>query len=172
MRPLPPIAESDRLYARAAKLIPAGTQTLAKGPRQHVLGVAPKYLARGKGCRVWDVDGNELIDMSMAIGPLVLGYASEADKRARIWSSKHRDAFGHRESNGQEVARLAIGNQRDGVGKCVMPPDEPRHPLIGHARHCSERHSSVGHPFDRGTHYGKRLVREAIRMVGHRSRQP
>ena len=84
MRPLPPIAESDRLYARAAKLIPAGTQTLAKGPRQHVLGVAPKYLARGKGCRVWDVDGNEFIDMSMAIGPLVLGYANEAVDRAIV----------------------------------------------------------------------------------------
>jgi len=40
--------------------------------------VAPKYLRRGKGCRVWDVDGNEYLDFNMAIGPLALGYAYPA----------------------------------------------------------------------------------------------
>lgn len=50
------------------------TQTLAKGPGQYINGVAPKYLKRGKGARVWDVDGNEFLDYNMAIGPLSLGY--------------------------------------------------------------------------------------------------
>jgi glutamate-1-semialdehyde aminotransferase len=36
------------------------------------------YLARGKGARVWDVDGNEYLDWQMGIGPLVLGYAHDA----------------------------------------------------------------------------------------------
>jgi glutamate-1-semialdehyde 2,1-aminomutase len=74
----PPIARSQALWARSRGLIPAGTQTLAKGPGQHVDGVAPKYLARGKGARVWDVDGNEYLDMTMAVGPLSLGYAHPA----------------------------------------------------------------------------------------------
>jgi glutamate-1-semialdehyde aminotransferase len=73
---LPIITRSDALYERAKPLIPALTQTLAKGPGQHVRGVAPKYLQRGKGSHVWDVDGNEYIDFSMAIGPLSLGYAN------------------------------------------------------------------------------------------------
>jgi glutamate-1-semialdehyde 2,1-aminomutase len=73
-RHYPDITESERLWARAAGLIPGGTQTLAKGPGQFVDGVAPKYLRRGRGARVWDVDGNEYLDMSMAVGPLVLGY--------------------------------------------------------------------------------------------------
>jgi glutamate-1-semialdehyde 2,1-aminomutase len=72
----PDITRSDAWYARAAGLIPAATQTLAKGPGQYVRGVAPKYLARGKGCHVWDVDGNEFIDYQMGIGPLSLGYAN------------------------------------------------------------------------------------------------
>ena len=72
----PDISRSDAWYARAEGLIPAGTQTLAKGPGQYVRGVAPKYLARGKGCRVWDVDGNEYLDYQMGIGPLSLGYAN------------------------------------------------------------------------------------------------
>ncbi len=71
----PVLIESDRLYARAVGLIPAVTQTLAKGPGQYVRGVAPKYLARGRGAWVTDVDGNEFLDMTMGVGPLVLGYA-------------------------------------------------------------------------------------------------
>lgn len=71
---LPTITESNELFGRAEGLIPARTQTLAKGPGQYVNGVAPKYLVRGKGSRVWDADGNEFLDYNMAIGPLSLGY--------------------------------------------------------------------------------------------------
>jgi glutamate-1-semialdehyde aminotransferase len=74
----PGIEESNRLYERALGLIPALTQTLAKGPGQYVRGIAPKYLSRGKGSHVWDVDGNEFIDYNMAIGPLSLGYCYDA----------------------------------------------------------------------------------------------
>jgi len=74
----PDISESEKLYARATGLIPAYTQTLAKGPTQYVDGVAPKYLQRAKGSHVWDVDGNEYIDFNMAIGPISLGYAYPA----------------------------------------------------------------------------------------------
>ena len=73
----PVIEKSNELYNRALNLIPSLTQTLAKGPTQHINGIAPKYLQRGKGSHVWDVDGNEYIDYSMGIGPLSLGYAYE-----------------------------------------------------------------------------------------------
>lgn len=71
----PGIEVSNGLWERGRARIPAGTQTLAKGPQGHVNGVAPKYLARGKDGHVWDVDGNEFIDMTMGVGPLGLGYA-------------------------------------------------------------------------------------------------
>ncbi len=74
----PVITNSDALYSRAVQLIPSATQTLAKGPSQYIKGVAPKYLRKGKGSRVWDVDGNEYLDYNMAIGPLSLGYCYEA----------------------------------------------------------------------------------------------
>jgi len=80
----PDITESDSLYARSSGLIPADTQTLAKGPGQYVKGVAPKYLARGLGSHVWDVDGNEYIDFTMGVGPISLGYArAEVDDAIR-----------------------------------------------------------------------------------------
>ncbi|MFA5805055.1 MAG: aminotransferase class III-fold pyridoxal phosphate-dependent enzyme [Melioribacteraceae bacterium] len=71
----PKIKKSNELYNRALGLIPSVTQTLAKGPGQWINGVAPKYLAKGKGSHVWDVDGNEYIDYLMGVGPLSLGYA-------------------------------------------------------------------------------------------------
>lgn len=70
----PVIEKSNQLYERTKNLIPAGTQTLAKGATQYVNGVAPKFLVTGKGARVWDADGNEYIDFNMGIGPVSLGY--------------------------------------------------------------------------------------------------
>jgi len=72
----PVITESNKLYERAKPIMTPVTQTMAKGPGQYVNGVAPKYLKKGKGARVWDVDGNEYLDYNAAIGPLSLGYAN------------------------------------------------------------------------------------------------
>ena len=76
-RPLPTITESQSWLARAEHLIPSATQTLAKGPGQHVRGVAPVFARRGNGAHLWDVDDNEYIDYTMGVGPLVLGYGIE-----------------------------------------------------------------------------------------------
>jgi glutamate-1-semialdehyde 2,1-aminomutase/spore coat polysaccharide biosynthesis protein SpsF len=73
-KPRPNVARSNEWWARAERTIPAGTQTLSKGPTQFVRGFAPKYIARGKGSHVWDVDGNEYIDYPMGLGPVSLGH--------------------------------------------------------------------------------------------------
>jgi glutamate-1-semialdehyde 2,1-aminomutase len=71
----PIITRSQELYERAKPIMTPVTQTLAKGPGQYIDGIAPKYLKKGSGAHVWDVDGNEFIDYNMGIGPLSLGYA-------------------------------------------------------------------------------------------------
>lgn len=73
----PTITKSQELYKRAERLIPCATQMLAKGTQQHTKGVAPIYLDHGRGSRVWDVDGNEFIDLTMGMGPMSLGYTYE-----------------------------------------------------------------------------------------------
>ena len=35
---------------------------------------APHFIARAEGSRIWDVDGNEYIDMMCSWGPIVVGY--------------------------------------------------------------------------------------------------
>ncbi len=74
-RPRPNITRSNEVWSKGKELIPAGTQTLSKGPNQFCDGFGPKYLARGKGSHVWDVDGNEYIDYPMGLGAVSLGHA-------------------------------------------------------------------------------------------------
>jgi glutamate-1-semialdehyde aminotransferase/spore coat polysaccharide biosynthesis protein SpsF (cytidylyltransferase family)/predicted dehydrogenase len=69
------VERSEYWLERAAKVIPGSSQTFSKAYNQHVRGVAPSFLARGEGCRVWDVDGNEYIDYIQALLPNILGYA-------------------------------------------------------------------------------------------------
>jgi glutamate-1-semialdehyde aminotransferase len=70
--------ESESLWRRATEVIPCGSQTLSKMPSQFVRGVYPKYLMRGRGCRVTDVDGHDYIDWPMALGTILLGHAHPA----------------------------------------------------------------------------------------------
>lgn len=66
----------QELYKKARTLIPGGTQLLSKRPEMFAPGVWPAYYSKASGCRVWDLDGNEYIDMSiMGIGANILGYA-------------------------------------------------------------------------------------------------
>lgn len=71
------LTQSQVWLERAKKVIPGCAQTFSKGHTQYVQGVAPVFLERGKGCRAWDVDGNEYIDYVQGLLPNILGYANE-----------------------------------------------------------------------------------------------
>jgi glutamate-1-semialdehyde 2,1-aminomutase/spore coat polysaccharide biosynthesis protein SpsF len=76
------IERSKAWLERAARVIPGASQTFSKGANQHVRGVAPIFLAKGKGCRVWDVDGNQYIDYIQGLLPNILGYAHQGVNEA------------------------------------------------------------------------------------------
>jgi len=61
--------------ARARRVVPGASQTLSKGPGMFVEGAYPVFLQRGRGCRVWDVDGNEYVDYVMGLASVTLGYS-------------------------------------------------------------------------------------------------
>lgn len=58
------------------ELIPAGAHTYSKGDDQFPY-LAPKGIVRGKGVKVWDVDGNEYIDWAMGLTSVSLGHGYE-----------------------------------------------------------------------------------------------
>ena len=65
----------QKLYKRAKRVIPGGNMLLSKRPEMFLPEKWPAYFSKSKGCKVWDLDGNEYIDMSiMGIGTNTLGY--------------------------------------------------------------------------------------------------
>lgn len=69
-------ARSLEIYERARQLIPGTTQLISRRPTRAALGFSPIYASSASGCRITDVDGNEFVDWSSAIGPVILGYAN------------------------------------------------------------------------------------------------
>jgi glutamate-1-semialdehyde 2,1-aminomutase len=67
-------AESQRLRARSHAVIPGGAHTYSKGDDQFPEH-APSFIARGQGCHVWDVDGNEFVEYGMGLRSVTLGHA-------------------------------------------------------------------------------------------------
>ena len=65
----------QKLWQRAKRVIPGGNMLLSKRSEMFLPDQWPSYFSKAKGCRVWDLDENEYIDMSiMGIGTNILGY--------------------------------------------------------------------------------------------------
>lgn len=63
---------SNALFQEAQQVIPGGVNSPARAFR--AVGREPVFIARGDGCRLWDVDGNEYVDFVGSWGPLFLGH--------------------------------------------------------------------------------------------------
>lgn len=75
----------QKLWKRARQIIPGGNMLLSKRAEMYLPDQWPAYFSRSKGCKVWDLDGNEFVDMSiMGIGTNTLGYGhQEVDEAVR-----------------------------------------------------------------------------------------
>ena len=79
------MSTGQKLWQRAKRVIPGGNMLLSKRAEMFLPGSWPAYFSRAQGCKVWDLDGNEYIDMSlMGIGTNTLGYGQpEVDAAVR-----------------------------------------------------------------------------------------
>ncbi len=65
--------QSKILFERAKTCIPGGVNSPVRAGK--AVGLDPPFIARAKGCSIWDVDGNEYIDYVCSWGPMILGHA-------------------------------------------------------------------------------------------------
>ncbi len=99
----------QQLYRRAKELIPGGTQLLSKRPEMFAPDIWPAYYSKAKGCRVWDLDGNEYVDMSiMGVGANILGYADDDVDEAVIEAVKKGQSSSLNCPEEVELAELLI----------------------------------------------------------------
>lgn len=78
------LRNSQRLAERAAAVIPGASGTLSKSPSQWVQGVAPCFIDRGTDGWVTDSDGHHFLDLTGALGAVLLGYQYPAVDHAVI----------------------------------------------------------------------------------------
>jgi glutamate-1-semialdehyde 2,1-aminomutase len=75
----------QKLWKRAKRVIPGGNMLLSKRAEMFLPDQWPAYFSKAKGCRVWDLDGREYLDMAiMGVGTNILGYGHpEVDDAVR-----------------------------------------------------------------------------------------
>jgi len=86
------ISHSADLFARARKRIPGGVNSPVRAFRN--VESEPFFVARAKGPKIWDVDGNEYIDYVGSWGPAILGHSPKVVVEAVRAAATHGLTFG------------------------------------------------------------------------------
>ena len=66
------MTRSETLFEAAQAVMPGGVNSPVRAAR--AVGTYPRFLDRGEKSHVWDVDGNEYVDLICSWGPLILGH--------------------------------------------------------------------------------------------------
>lgn len=98
------MTRSEQLFDAAQRVLPGGVNSPVRACRS--VGTYPRFLDRGLGSHVWDVDGNEYIDLIGSWGPLILGHCREEVERAVLDAFKKGLSFGAPTAAEVEMAEL------------------------------------------------------------------
>jgi glutamate-1-semialdehyde 2,1-aminomutase len=97
-------AKSKKLFAEALKYIPGGVNSPVRAFR--AVGGNPFFVDKAKGARIWDVDGNELIDYVCTWGPAILGHAHPKIISAVRAAARNGTSFGIPNPDEVKIAKL------------------------------------------------------------------
>ena len=95
---------SEKLMREAMKLIPGGVNSPVRAFK--AVGLPPRFIRSGKGCRIIDEDGAEFIDYVCSWGPLILGHARPEVLEALQRTMKDGTSFGAPTKREVELAEL------------------------------------------------------------------
>jgi len=94
---------SQAVFEAASQLIPGGVNSPVRAYR--AVGGTPPHIRSGAGALVTDLDGNELVDMVLSYGPLILGHGHPEVKAALRTALDAGTAFGAPTEGELELAR-------------------------------------------------------------------
>ena len=98
------LSKSEALFAEAQKYIPGGVNSPVRSFK--AVGGTPPFIARGKGARIWDVDGNEYLDYLGSWGPLLLGHSHPAVVEVLKKTAEGGTSFGAPVEQEVELAKM------------------------------------------------------------------
>ena len=97
-------ADSEALFKAAQEIIPGGVNSPVRA--WQAVGLTPRFLVRGAGARVFDVDGNSYLDYVGSWGPLILGHAAPPVVAAVQAAAAQGTSFGAPTPGELELARV------------------------------------------------------------------
>jgi glutamate-1-semialdehyde 2,1-aminomutase len=83
---------SERLFAAAQRVLPGGVNSPVRAFRS--VGGTPRFIARGEGAWLEDVDGNRYVDLVLSWGPLILGHAHPEVLSAVVDAARRGTTYG------------------------------------------------------------------------------
>ncbi len=83
---------SEELFKKALQYLPGGVNSPVRAFR--AVGGNPFFVNKAKGCRIWDVDGNEYVDYVGTWGPAIHGHAHPRIVRAVQEIAVYGTSFG------------------------------------------------------------------------------
>lgn len=98
--------KSQELFAEAQKYIPGGVNSPVRAFKS--VGLNPLFIAKAKGSKIYDVDGNEYIDYVASWGPMILGHASDEIKAAVKAALENGTSYGAPTELEVEMAKLVV----------------------------------------------------------------
>ena len=98
------MTRSELLFEQAQLVMPGGVNSPVRACRS--VGTYPRFLEKGLGSHVWDVDGNEYIDLICSWGPLILGHCEPHVEEAVRESISRGLSFGAPTAIEVEMAQL------------------------------------------------------------------
>jgi glutamate-1-semialdehyde 2,1-aminomutase len=98
--------KSKQAYAEAVKLMPGGVNSPVRAFKS--VKMDPIFMERGKGSKIYDIDGNEYIDYVLSWGPLIHGHANERVVNALKKVTELGTSFGAPTLIENKLAQLVI----------------------------------------------------------------
>ena len=83
---------SEKLFQKASTLFPGGVNSPVRAFKG--VGGTPRFIARGRGSHLTDVDGNDLVDYVLSWGPLIAGHCHPEVMREVQEALKEGSSFG------------------------------------------------------------------------------
>ena len=95
---------SEQLFEESKRILVGGVNSPVRAFR--AVGGAPRFIARGQGSKIYDVEGKEYIDYVLSWGPLILGHAHPAVVKAAKEAIEKGSSFGAPTEAELKLARL------------------------------------------------------------------
>ncbi|MDR4936093.1 glutamate-1-semialdehyde 2,1-aminomutase [Rossellomorea marisflavi] len=98
--------KSKQAFQEALKLMPGGVNSPVRAFKS--VDMDPIFMERGKGSKIYDIDGNDYIDYVLSWGPLILGHANDRVVEAIKKVAENGTSFGAPTEIENELANLVI----------------------------------------------------------------